>query len=948
MVVLLLAGCQSSQKKSSETETTNDLGFIWDQRQFTFAGRRAGEGYFSADGRYLIFQSERETHNPFYQIYLTDMQTQETTRVSPGFGKTTCSWVHPSNKKVLFASTHQDPKLRAKVKAEWLERKEPKKRYNWSFDDQYEIYESAPDGRHLKNLTRSPGYDAEASYSPDGQWIAFASNRTGFDSQLSAEDKKQFSEHPELFMEIYIMKADGTQVRRLTHNMGYDGGPFFSPDGKRLTFRRFSPDGHTAEIYIMNVDGSDQKQVTRLGKMSWAPFYHPSGDYLVFTSNLYGYENFELFIVDVEGKQNPIRITNQPGFDGLPVFTPKGTELFWTYNPPHQEAQIYRAAWDDSRARKALGLPAATTMEKLPAKLTNQERERRLRQTVEYLTQEKFAGRPTGFELEPEYTAYLTEQLRSYGLAPYKGKYIHEYSFTNGVSLQPNTKIELKIGDQVYGLTAENDWIPASFSENAKNVSGDMVFVGYGIVAPKQGQNELFDSYDGVSAKGKWVVAFNGIPEDIEQAKRFHLNLFARTQHKAMVASQKGAIGLILIDDAATPSTSLKLKFEGREERAGIPVLRMGRNQAESLLKEMGTTLEKATDHLKSGAAQAGPIPNVRLTADYSLEFKRGTARNVLAKLPVKGTKRSILVGAHLDHLGHGQFGNSLKPDANKPHPGADDNASGVAAVLEIAKLMAASPRRDQFKQNLVFALWTGEEIGTLGSSNFIKTHPPKEFMATVNLDMVGRLRDNLVLQGVASSRAWKPMIERVSARSNIALLTTEDPYLPTDSISFYLKGVPSISLFTGSHSQYHTPDDKADLINYEGMSRIVSWTAELVTQLAEAPRSLPYEKVKGSAQSPAGGSRNFRLYLGTIPDYTQDNVKGVLLSGTSKNSPAEKAGLKAGDVLLELGGMKLNNIHDFVYCLQALKANQTVAVRILREGQPLELSITPQLKSQH
>ena len=279
-------------------------------RQLTFEGRRAGEGYFSRDGSQMVFQSEREAGNPFFQIYLLDLETGDVQRVSPGVGKTTCAWIHPDGDRVLFASTHEDKEAEAKQKEEIdLRNSGNQRRYAWDYDETFDIYDFESDTDEYVNLTNKRGYDAEASWSPDGKLIAFTSNRQAYDGELSEEDRKQFEIDPAYLNEIYLMNADGTDVRRLTEEPGYDGGPFFSPDGQRICWRRFTPDGAIAEVWTMNVDGSDQRQLTRLGAMSWAPFYHPSGEYLIFTTNRHGFANFELYLIDVEGKSQPVRVT---------------------------------------------------------------------------------------------------------------------------------------------------------------------------------------------------------------------------------------------------------------------------------------------------------------------------------------------------------------------------------------------------------------------------------------------------------------------------------------------------------------------------------------------------------------------------------------------------------------------------------------------------------------
>ncbi|HKQ38985.1 MAG TPA: peptidase M28, partial [Verrucomicrobiae bacterium] len=254
----------------------DESAFLKNVRQLTFEGKRSGEGYFSPDGKSLIFQSEREADNPFYQIYILDLESGDTHRVSPGVGKTTCAFFRPNSDEVLFASTHLDPEAKAKQKAELEFRASGKdRRYSWDYDDQMDIFSCRRDGTALKRLTDAPGYDAEAAYSPDGTKIVFCSLRH---APKGATD-------PSSYGEIYIMNADGSDQRRLTSSPGYDGGPFFSPDSQRIIWRRFDEKGVIADVYTMKLDGSDVRRLTDFGAMSWAPYYHPSGKYVIFTSN---------------------------------------------------------------------------------------------------------------------------------------------------------------------------------------------------------------------------------------------------------------------------------------------------------------------------------------------------------------------------------------------------------------------------------------------------------------------------------------------------------------------------------------------------------------------------------------------------------------------------------------------------------------------------------------
>lgn len=336
----------------------NEALFLSNTRQVVTEGLRSGESYFSADGSRLIYQSEAAGDNPFYQIYIQDLATGTSHRVSPGTGLTTCAWFHPLQDRVIFASTHEDPRARDKQADEIAFRNSGQARaYAWDYDEHYDIYQSDSRGNALVNLTRTPGYDAEGSYSPDGSKILFASNREAYQRDLSLAEQKLFDDDTSYFMDLYIMNADGSDVRQLTFTPGYDGGPFFSADGNNIVWRRFNPDGNSAEIWTMSVDGSNQRQLTAEGMVSWGPYFHPDGEYIIYSSNVLGHSNFELFIIDLKGLHEPVRVTSTAGTDILPVFSPDGSKLAWSSTRTADgSSQVYMADWNGQAARESLGL----------------------------------------------------------------------------------------------------------------------------------------------------------------------------------------------------------------------------------------------------------------------------------------------------------------------------------------------------------------------------------------------------------------------------------------------------------------------------------------------------------------------------------------------------------------------------------------------------------------
>lgn len=948
-VILFLAAMPISFGQQNQNQSIVRIAALYSNlRQITFVGPRAGEGYFNKDGSKMIFQSERSKQNPFYQIFLMDLKSGKTDLISSGDGQTTCAWVHPDGNRVMYSSTHLDPLNKEKVKQEFDKRANPQKqKYSWAYDDQFDIFEVqlSSGGKPLKTkrLTKELGYDAEGSYSPDGKKIAFASNRSGYltkdQSHLSPDDKLIFSKDSSYLMDIYIMDSDGKNVKQLTDTKGYDGGPFFSADGQMITWRRFKPNGQSAEIMVMDVDGKNQRAITSFAKMSWAPYFHPSREYIVFTTNVHGYQNFELYIVRTDGKSEPVRVTDLDGFDGLPVFSPSGDQISWTRRNEKGESQIYIADWDHQGALKALGLNPS--LPKVNSASSPDINAQDLKSWLYYFASEKLKGRSTGSPEETEYLQTIANYFKELGLKPFSGSsYLQTFDFTSTV--KAGSENELKVLDNNnYIAKLGVDYNPLSFSKVGPVKPAKVVFAGYGIDAPASETEAAYNSYKDLQVQDQWVMIFRDIPEEVPNSRRIHLNTYSRIHHKALVAKQNGALGVLVIDGDSPKA----IRFEGGFAETGLPVLSITQKMADRILQVSVKDLKKKLEN--GSVAEQAISSQMMIEAKVDLSFEKTTANNLVATIPVAGAKKTIVIGAHGDHLGLGERGNSLAKDGEKGvvHFGADDNASGMSAVIELAEYFAKNKKG--LKHNLVFAIWSGEELGLLGSSHFIKNQQTEQFLAYINMDMIGRLNQNpLQIQGVGSAAEWSGLFESLNLssaqRDQLRISLTRDPYVPTDAMAFYLKQVPAITFFTGSHAEYHSPRDRAELIDFKGLASITSFIRELVSTL-NAVSTLTYQKVESSRKSMEG--RSFRLYVGTIPDYSQEGVVGVRISGTSKGSPAELAGLQSGDVITEMAGTKLQNLYDYVYLLQALKADQQVSLTVQRKGQVLQLKVTPTLR---
>jgi len=934
--------------------------FLSRVRQLTFEGRRSGEGYFSADGSRLIFQSEREAGNPFYQIYTLDFETGDSARVSPGHGKTTCAFFHPGGGRVLFGSTHHDPQAKAKQKAELDFRASGKeRRYSWDYDETMDIFTANVDGSGLRRLTTARGYDAEAGYSPDGSRIVFASTRSAYADNLSDEEKKLREVDLSYFGEIYIMNADGSGQTRLTRTPGYDGGPFFSPDGSRIVWRRFNKSGAVAEIHTMKPDGSDIRKITNFKSMSWAPYFHPSGDYIIFASNKLGFTNFELYLVDAPGQREPVRVTERAGFDGLPVFSPDGTRLCWTSNAtPEKQSQLFLANWDHRGALAALGQAPERIASQ--AALSPGVSIDNLKEHVTYLASDELEGRRTGSKGIRKAADYIRQHLTKSGLQPIgpeQDSFNHTFEFTGGVELvKPENKMTLRghTGeDQIFEL--DKDFRPLAFSANG-GVEGEVVFTGYGLSKP----GELgvgYNSYGGLDVKDKIVMVLRYVPEDISIDRRQELNRYAGLRYKALIARNNGAKALLVVTgpNSPNPGSLAKLSFDSSMAGAGIPVISISGKVGNSLvqfygksLKQLQSSLDKENPHAVHGLS----LPGIVLSIKTSLKRIRQKDNNLVAVLPPTGQATTnmpteyVMLGAHYDHLGRGETGGfGVKGEEGMVHNGADDNASGVAALLEMASSLAKrrEARPEEFQRGVIFSFWSGEELGLIGSARYAAkpTVNLSNVIAYLNFDMVGRLRDNkLTLQGVGSSSAWKKLIERRNVLAGFDITLQQDPYLPTDTTSFYPKGIPVLAWFSGSHKEYHRPTDDTATLNFEGLERITKFAGNVVRDLAGGSDRPDYLKVEKSNQ---GGSRDaIRVYLGTIPDYASEDVKGVLLTGVRGGGPADKAGLKGGDVIVHFAGKDITNIYDYTYALDAVKVGKPVSIEVLRKGKRVKLSIIP------
>ena len=587
------------------------------------------------------------------------------------------------------------------------------------------------------------------------------------------------------------------------------------------------------------------------------------------------------------------------------------------------------------------------------------------RPALQALASPRLEGRLAGSEGEKLAADYLQSELRRIGARPLllrlqegeRAEYVMPFGFTAGTrdagSILTVTGVPSPGGAQPAAgsrrFDTHTDVRALSFSDDGE-VTGDAVFAGYGIVVPES-QTFGYDSYATLDVKDKIVVVLRYFPEDADEKTRGILARYADLRYKAMAARQRGAKAMLVVTGPRSPNAgeTVSMGFDTALSGSGIVAASISGAAARTIFAALPG--EKALDSIQQSLDSGNPhvtgypMPGVKVTIRASVQRERRTGHNVLAYLPATGTEGAskpwVAIGAHYDHLGHGEAGNTLASGAelNKVHAGADDNASGSAAVLAMAEELSNAPRH----RNVLLAFWSGEELGLLGSAAFVASPPiPLDRIAAyLNFDMVGRMQDNkLIVQGAGTSPEWPKILEQANVVAGFDLQVQDDPYQPTDVATFNNVSIPCLSFFTGAHADYHKPSDTADKIDYDDLDRVVDFAVAIVRRLVDADRPPQFTKVEQQLQ-PGSGRAGVRVFTGTIPDYASD-AKGLLLSGVIGGGPAEQAGLRKGDVIVQIGGQTITNIYDYTYALDVLKIGQPTTVIYLRDGKRLETTLTP------
>ena len=568
---------------------------------------------------------------------------------------------------------------------------------------------------------------------------------------------------------------------------------------------------------------------------------------------------------------------------------------------------------------------------------------------VEVLASDALEGRLTGTDGIRRAADHIIAELEAIGAEALPGGVGYRLPFQyTGTASDEGTSLRL-VADGGPQWSDPESVRALSFSE-AGEVTGGLVFVGYGLVVPET-DGFSYDSYATTDVTDKIVVVLRYFPEDSEGDIRALFQRYSGLRFKAGAARQRGAAGMLVVTGPRSPNAGALVPMTGDTAVAdsGIMAASISGAVADTLFELVpDKTLEEAQLEIDSGNPHvAGFEILAEATLDARILREQRTGHNVLAYLPPTTgqsvEKPYVMLGAHYDHLGRGENGDTLAKadESGDIHNGADDNASGVAAVLSAGAELARQDRA----RGVILAFWSGEEIGLLGSADFVDSSPVRmdQIAAYVNFDMVGRMRDNtLTVQALGSSSIWPDLVEEINESFDFDLQPVSDPYLPTDSSSLNLAAVPTLALFTGSHEDYHRPTDDASTVNYPDLERVARYGAAIAARLVNDAGAPDFVRVERTGQQ--GGQMAIRIFTGTIPDYSSE-VDGLLLSGVMAGGPAEQAGLREGDIIVELAGHSIANIYDYTFALDLLKVGEPASVGFTRDGERIETELVPRAR---
>ena len=557
---------------------------------------------------------------------------------------------------------------------------------------------------------------------------------------------------------------------------------------------------------------------------------------------------------------------------------------------------------------------------------------------IAYLASDELEGRKPGTPTGDQAADYIATHFKQLGLTLLGEDGKQYFEVVTSVTLGPNNSFK---APGIEGITGEN-YTPTAFSSSV-SLEAAVSFVGYGFRI--DGDTLSWDDYNDVKVKDRWVMIMRGTPDNEARSSRF--DKYASLRHKLLVARDHGAAGVIFVSGGKFEAEDelIDLLIERNLSQATLPVLHIKRDLADQILAEASTSISDLEAQLDKDLKPASMDLEIVLSVTTEIIQQEVTTQNVIALLPGSHPELKdeyIVVGAHYDHLGRGGKGSgSRRPDTTAIHNGADDNASGVAAVLEIAERLALG--RKAPKRSVLFMAFGAEEMGLLGSKFF--TNNPlvekSQIKQMFNLDMVGRLnpvKPSLTIGGTGTGIGMEAFLHEHAADRAFKVSTIPDGYGPSDHAAFYVEDVPVLFFFTGMTEEYHTPEDDVETINIAGEKAIADFAYDLIADLSSRKEAFTFQEA-GPKGPPKGGKRG-KVKMGIIPDFAAANTTGFLIGGVVPGGPAALAGMKSGDVMVALEGLPVLNVYDYMGRMAEVKHGQRVAVEVMRGAEKLILIV--------
>jgi len=559
-----------------------------------------------------------------------------------------------------------------------------------------------------------------------------------------------------------------------------------------------------------------------------------------------------------------------------------------------------------------------------------------IRDEISFLASDSLKGRYPGTAEEKVLSSYICKKFRQAGLTfPVKNG-LQPFEIIRHITAGEGNMLATE--DTVFLM--QDAFAPMPFSSN-DSITNKVVFAGYGFDIQKEGLE--WEDYRDLDVANKWVLILKGNPEP-GNLRSIFLN-YSDDRAKALKAADMGAAGVLFAVGPANDQEDRLLPLKDKKPALPLPVIQIKRSTADYLLTSAGKpTVEQLEQYLDSShSAYSFELGSIVLTGKTELEPEADEAFNTIAEIRGNDNELKtsyIIIGAHHDHLGMGGPGSSSrKPDTIAVHYGADDNASGVAGVIEIAENMTVrNPGR-----SMLFASFSGEEMGLLGSRYFADNMPVESssVSAMINLDMVGRLDENRTLQisGVGTSPVFAGIIDSLNKTYNFNIKSSQEGYGPSDHASFYAKDIPVLYISTGAHPDYHTPGDNAEKINYEGCQEVYAFTADLAEALSNYSEPIPFTEAGPKVKASSTG-RYGKITLGIMPDAAYEGTEGLPVLFVTEGRPAAVGGILKGDTIIAIEGKNVGNVYDYMSRLSILKEGQSIVVTVKRDGTKINLFV--------